>query len=186
MQRGFKTKCENLALQVRSELGLKKTDPLSPQCLAERLGVYLWKPSDIAGLSREALRQLQKDRASWSAVTVSLGGIDAVIYNSSHSRGRQSSDIMHELSHILLGHRPVEMILFSEDVDIVLREYDPSLEEEANWLAGCLLLPREALLWIGRNGIGDSEACSKYGVNRVLLNFRMNKTGVNSQVKAYR
>ncbi len=186
MERGFKSRCENLAAEVRSELGLRKTDPLPPESLAKHLGVYLWEPKYITGLSLGASQQLQNDWRSWSAVTVSLGGIDAVIYNPLHSRGRQSSDIMHELAHILLHHKPVEMMLFSENLEIVLREYDPLLEEEANWLSGCLLLPREALLFVKRNGMAESNACQAYGVSDTLLNLRLNKTGINRQIGASR
>lgn len=187
LKRGFKSKSENISLQVRSELGLGKNEPLPPHLLAEHIGVQLWKPIDIAGLSENALRQLlRRDRDSWSAVTISFGGVDVVIYNSSHSQARQSSDIMHELSHILLGHNPIEMMLFSQSEEIVLREYDQTLEEEANWLSGSLLLPREALLHISRNRINNADACRIYGVSNDLLDYRINITGVNVQVGLYK
>ena len=74
------------------------------------------------------------------------------------------------------------MMLFSEKLDIVLREYDPDLEEEANWLAGCLLLPREALLFIKRNNLDENTTCQIYSVSRALLTQRVNMTGINRQV----
>lgn len=184
MERGFKTRCENLALQVRSELRLNKTAPLMPEALAEHLGVYLWNPQQINGLSREALLQLRKDRGSWSAVTVAFGGIEAVIFNNQHSRDRQSSDIMHELSHILLDHKPIEMMLFSKELNIVLRDYDEDAEEEATWLSGCLLLPRETLLHIRKHGIDEQTVRDTYHVSSTLLRFRLNKTGVERQIQA--
>ncbi len=186
MERGFKTRCENLALQLRSELRLKKTDPLTPEQLAEHLSVIVVSPDDLPGLSEKALRQLHRDRDSWSAVTVSYLGIEIIIFNSLHSDGRQSTDMMHELAHILLKHRPFEMVFFSDKVDVRLREYDAEVEEEANWLAGCLLLPRDVLLWIKNRGLSDIEACELYRVNKVLLNYRMNRTGVNRQVANHR
>jgi hypothetical protein len=186
MERGFKTRCENLSLQIRSDLGLNMAAALPPESLAEHLGVLLWKPRDILDLSREALTQLGKDRDSWSAVSVSLGGIDAVIYNPLHLKGRQSSDIMHELSHILLDHKPIEMFLFSKDMEIVLRDYDLNIEEEATWLSGCLLLPRDVLLHIRRNGMDDQTACQTYFVSASLLHYRMNITGIDRQIPALR
>lgn len=184
--RGFKSRCANLSTQFRLELGLHKYDPLLPHALAEHLGVQLLEPTDIAGLSQSALRQLRKDRDAWSAVTVSSGGHDVVIYNSSHIKGRQSSDIMHELSHLILGHKPIEMMLFSEETDIVLREYDHAPEEEASWLAGCLLLPREALFYIRSNNMDERQTCEIYCVSRRLLVYRMDITGINRQFIASR
>ena len=91
---------------------------------------------------------------------------------------------MHELSHIILGHKPSQIVFLTPDIHIALRDYNQDLEEEATWLSGCLLLPREALLSIRCNGISDANACHKYGVSIDLLTFRMNKTGVNYQIKA--
>lgn len=184
MERGFKTRCENLAFQVRSELGLSKIAPLMPEALAEHLGVYLWSPQQISGLSREALSQLRRDRGSWSAVTVAFGGIEAVIYNSQHSRDRQASDVMHELSHILLDHKPTEMLLFSKELDVVLRDFDEDAEEEATWLSGCLLLPRDTLLYIKKQGIDEQTVRDTYHVSSTLFRFRLNKTGVVRQIQA--
>lgn len=183
LERGFKTWCENVSLQIRTELGLTGTAPLQPEALAKHLNVLLWKPIDIRGLSPEArVVLLGKERNSWSAVTVSFAGVDAVIHNSSHSKARQSSDIMHELSHILIGHDPGKIFL-SQNGQIMLRTYDQTQEEEAACLANALLLPREVLLLIKRSGMSDNKACEVYGVSRKLLTFRINISGVNCQVR---
>ncbi len=183
--RGFKTKCENISTEIRKKLDLKKSDPLSPEALAEYLGVYLFKPADIEHLSEKSrLQLLRVDRNSWSAVTISYLGVDMIAYNPTHSKWRHSSDIMHELSHIILGHKPSQIIFLTPDTKIALRDYNQDLEEEATWLSGCLLLPREALILIRHNGISDIDACHKYSVSIDLLTFRMNKTGVNYQIKA--
>jgi len=183
LERGFKTWCENVSLQLRTELGLTRTAPLQAEALARHLNVLLWKPIDIRGLSPQArLVLLRKERDSWSAVTVSFAGVDAVIYNSSHSKARQSSDIMHELSHILIGHEPGKIFL-SQNGQIMLRTYDQTQEEEASCLANALLLPREVLLFIRRSRMSDNKACEVYGVSRELLKFRMNSSGVNRQVR---
>lgn len=173
-----------MALQVRSDLRLNKIAPLPPESLAEHLGVQLWSPQDILGLSREALNQLRRDKDSWSAVTVAFDGIEAVIYNNRHIKNRQSSDIMHELSHIILDHKPIEMMLFSKDLDIVLRDYNEDTEEEANWLSGCLLLPREALIHIRTQMMDEQTVKDTYQVSSTLLRYRMNMTGVERQIRA--
>ena len=183
--RGFKTKCENVSVEIRKKLDLGKSDPLSPEALAEYLGVYLLKPTDIEHLSEQSrIQLLRKDENSWSAVTISYLGVDIIAYNPTHSRWRHSSDIMHELSHIILDHKPSQIVFLTPDTQIALRDYNQDLEEEATWLSGCLLLPREALLSIKRDGISDVDACRKYVVSIDLLTFRMNKKGVNYQIKA--
>ena len=98
--------------------------------------------SDI-GLSEEDLRQLvEVDADSWSAITVSAYRRDMVIYNPRYFSGRYASDAMCELAHLVLGHDPTT-IFFVGDGELALWGFNPSTEEEANWLAGTLLLPRE-------------------------------------------
>lgn len=63
------------------------------------------------------------------------------------------------------------------------RTYNEEQEEQANWLAGCLLLPRDALVAIRRRGLSDQDACSEYGVSPAMLRFRFNVTGVDAQLR---
>lgn len=64
---------------------------------------------------------------------------------------------------------------------MLLGSYDKIQEEEADWLSGCLLLPREALIAIKRRGLDDSSAATQYGVSLRMLTYRMNRTGINRQ-----
>lgn len=179
--KGFKTRCENISLQLRKELGIRKYSPLPARDLAQHLNVLLFEPSDIQGLSNNTLAVLTKrGNTVWSAVAISYAGVEVVIYNSVHTKARQSSDIMHELSHLLLSHEPTQ-IMVSPDHPFVLRSYNKETEEEASWLAGCLLLPRGALVHIRINDSSDDDACDSYVVSRQLLTYRMNVTGVNRQ-----
>ena len=182
-QRGFKTWCENVALSIRAELKLAKSAPLAASQVAQNLGVRVLEPSDIAGLSSPVLTTLLMDENDdWSAVTVGESGRAILIRNPSHSTGRTSSDIMHELSHLLIGHEP-SRIVFSEDMFIALRSYDQLQEDEASWLSGSLLLPRPALLSIAQSGIDDAQACRTYDVSGQLLGYRRNVTGVARQMQ---
>lgn len=45
-------------------------------------------------------------------------------------------------------------------------------EDEANWLSGCLLLPRPALLFIMQSAMDQEEACRRYKVSDDLLTYR--------------
>ncbi|OLD81457.1 MAG: hypothetical protein AUI33_00995 [Ignavibacteria bacterium 13_1_40CM_2_61_4] len=89
---------------------------------------------------------------------------------------------MHELGHILLGHEAARVDV-AEDGSLVLFTYDKDQEDEANWLAACLLLPRAALLLIRKEGGDLRESAKEYGVSQVMLQYRLNVTGVEYQAR---
>ena len=182
MERGFKTRCEEMARSLRAELGLDATAPLRPDHLAACLDVFVWSVTSL-GLDEDDVHQLVSgDPDAWSAITVSASGREAIIVNPSHRGGRYSSDVMHELAHLLLGHQPSTMF-FAAEGEMALRGYDGSAEEEANWLAAALLLPREALVRAKSGRIPGLEICEIYGVSQQMLDFRARVTGVERQFK---
>lgn len=181
--RGFKTWCEEFSVQVRRELGLAPTASLDPLTLAESLEVEIWTPSQLPELPQDVCERLLASHSDhWSASTISHGRRHVVIYNPSHSPARQRSDLTHELAHILLDHNPTQVFI-SPPSGYALRTHDKDQEAEANWLAGCLLLPRTALLNIRRNIMDDKKACQFYGVSSDLLRYRFNVSGVDIQLK---
>ena len=183
MERGFKTRCENMARGLRRELRRARTDPLPPRDLAEYLDVPILTLDDIPNLDPDDIDQLLvNDPDSWSAITVSAAGREAIIMNSTHRGGRPATDIMHEIAHLLLGHEPSTMFYVGEE-DIALRGYNADVEEEANWLAGVLLLPREALVHVRSIGLSDAATCREYGVSQQLLKMRTDRTGVSRQFR---
>ena len=183
LPRGFKTRCENIAQSVRLDLGKGASDPLPADELAAYLQVGIISPKDIPGISGESLEVLlsSEDRG-WSALTVSDAKSTIVIYNPRNSSGRYSSDVTHELSHILLRHSP-SVFMFAPDGTWALRSYDEQQEQEAGWLSGCLLLPRPALLSIARKGRSPQAAAAEYEVSQTLLKYRTDMTGVSRQVR---
>ena len=60
------------------------------------------------------------------------------------------------------------------------------MESEADWLAGALLVPRDAALRIVRQKIPIREATTTYGVSPSLLQWRLNQTGARVQVERER
>ena len=60
------------------------------------------------------------------------------------------------------------------------------MESEADWLAGALLVPRDAALRVLREEIPLYTATSTYGVSRPLLEWRLNHTGARVQVERER
>lgn len=184
-ERGFKAWCERFSKEKRIEMGVSPSDPLDPFNLANKLGYCVWFPSEIKGLSAESANALAQADGGWSAVTIVVEGKTSIILNSLHSKGRQASDLMHEMSHKILNHDPHEMEVSQNGV-MLLSAYDKQQEEEADWLSGCLLLPRDALFSIKKAGMEDIEAAKTYGVSVSMMKYRMSMTGVNRQFRNLR
>lgn len=181
--RGFKTWCETVALQQRRTLKLQPTAPLDPGVLAASIGIEVRTLEEVPGLDDDVLHVLRGEGAdSWSAVTLTDGAKSVIILNSAHSVGRSASDLTHELAHLIIGHRPGRIDI-TEDGALMLHTYDRQQEDEANWLAGCLLLPRLALLFIERQGLDAASAARLYGVSTPMLQYRRQVTGVQYQVR---
>jgi hypothetical protein len=181
-RRGFKTWCETIASQKRKQLNLGATDPLSPHLLAKEHRVIVRSVADIPDLAAGTERRLLvEDPSVWSAITIAAEGRHMVLMNSSHSQARQCSSLMHELAHLIIGHPPV-LGLVTDDGHLMLNCYDKDKEDEANWLAGALLLPREALVLVCKKGWDDSYAAEHFGTSLEMIRFRLNATGVKFQM----
>lgn len=181
-RRGFKTWCESTALQYRTALRLDAAEPLPALKLAAHIGVRVVGIEQVPGLSAKALAQLTKgDPESWSGLLVAHRGINAVVINTTHSAGRQSSSLMHECSHVILNHRPAQAL--QSPGGILISSYDRQQEDEADWLGGTLLLPRVALLKIAQKGPNYSERTREYGVSADMLRMRLDLTGVSIQMR---
>jgi Zn-dependent peptidase ImmA (M78 family) len=63
---------------------------------------------------------------------------------------------------------------------------DADEEQEANWLAGCLLLPRPLLYQAARRGLDAVDIAETYSVSEQMAAFRLRTTGVTRQLEAAR
>lgn len=178
---GFKSWCERIALEKRAELGLQPLDRLDPNDVAKQLGVVVRFPQDVPGLSSGCLKRLlEDDPDGWSAVSLRQGSRTIIIMNSAHSKARQASDLMHELAHLLLAHTPARVDV-TKDMQLLLRTHDRGQEDEANWLAGCLLLPRPIVMTVHRKRQAATATAHEYGVSVDMVNYRLRVTGVGIQ-----
>ena len=181
-KRGFKSWCENTSERFRKDLHLKSTDPLNPWGLAVHLGFKVWTPNDIPDLEPDQKRKLLVEKKDfWSATTICDHGKALIILNSSHSPARQSSSLMHEISHLIIDHKPARVDVY-EDGLLILNSYDSIQEKEAEWFSETLLLPRSALLVIKSRRIPEEKVLADYFVSRDMLRMRMDVTGVNRQL----
>jgi hypothetical protein len=187
LERGFKSWSERTAISLRQDLSLSPKDPLDPRQLAAFLQVDLCTPRDLHGLPNSVTDQLLiVDPGGWSAVSIERGGKTLIIYNPMHSIGRQANDITHELAHLILGHKPSRLMI-SSDGELVMRSYDQKQEDEADWLASSLLLPRETLLYCKRRlRLRENEIAEKFGVSEKLVIYRLRITGIDSQLRSSR
>jgi Zn-dependent peptidase ImmA (M78 family) len=184
VKRGFKSECESIAAAVRAEMGLDARSPLDSRDLATHLGIPLHPVSSLAGNGvASAVRHVQTDKAVLSAMTIFPQWPRrhrVIIYNDANSDARQNSDVAHELSHGLLLHEPRGAIANG------CRDYARAEEEEAAWLSGCLLVPREAAVVIAKAGTPLGMAAIEFGVSTQMMSFRVNSTGARRQAEASR
>ncbi len=186
MKRGFKSECESIATAVRAELGLAAHAPLDARDLAKHLDIPLHPLSSLSdngnGLA-SAIRYVQARPAVLSAMTIFPEWPRrrrVVIFNDTNSDARQNSDVAHELSHGLLLHEPRHTIING------CRDYATVDEEEAAWLSGCLLVPREAALVVATAQTPMGQAAIEYGVSTQMMTYRVNSTGARKQAEASR
>ena len=183
MRRGFKAWCERTAKDYRRALGVAPSAPLDPRRLADHLCVRVAKPEDIPTLSEAARRQLvEVDPDSWSAVTVAFGDARLVILNSGHSDARQRSSLAHELAHLILNHATDQTRLSHEGL-LFRGTFNREQEDEANWLGGCLLVPREGLLRATLATADEGALAAGFGVSTRMIRWRLQATGVLRQLR---
>jgi len=179
-KRGFKTWCELTAEAARRQRGLQPWEPLTARCIAVELRATIVTPTDLPSLPKDVCQRLLSDHEGiWSAITISSTP-PVIVYNPAHSEGRQNSDLMHEIAHLLMDHVPGTVYIDPKS-KLALRHCDVVQEDQANWLSGCLLLPRAALLNIKQSRLPDAVTCERYMVRSKMLSYRMNTSGVNIQ-----
>ena len=179
MRRGFKSWCERAAAEYREGLGVPMAAALDPRALAEHLNVRVVLPEDVPGVAPANLMRLRgtAGRASWSAVTISQDGVRLVILNSGHPGTRQANSLAHELAHIILNHTSDD-VQVSQEGFLFRSRFDKEQEDEADWLAGCLLVPREGLLRAYWRKRGSEAQARHFGVSQQLVDWRLRMTGV--------
>ena len=181
LQRGFKSEAERIARQVHAELGVSSDQSVSPEALAELLGVDIRAGDELVSLKRFVeLDRMQPGAFSACTFRPSPDRL-VVVFNPLSAKTRRTSDLAHEFSHILLDH---ELNRIEKLGDMTFLSCDAVQEEEANWLSGCLLLPRALLVAETREGSSVSEIARKCGVSETMARYRLNATGVTRQNEA--
>lgn len=147
------------------------------------LGISILTPHIIPGITEEITSLVcENPDGAFSAVTIIVATRRIVIHNPNHSSARQESDLMHEISHVVCGHKyEDESLCMSRAFSV--RIYNPEYEDEAKYLGGCLQAPREALIRHMAQGKTIKQMASMLGASDALINFRINCTGVRRQMQ---
>lgn len=182
LRRGFKTEAAALGREVRNELGLSQFDGLDPRKLADHLDVSVVHLSDLDDSDPGVRHLLHIEQEAFSGLTVFRRHRRMIVHNDAHAPVRQNSDLAHELAHALLLHDPVPAI----DGLTGCRNWNETNEDEADWLGGELLVPREMALAVARGRFSESDARYRLGVSDKMLQWRLNATGARAQVKRER
>ncbi|WP_068494652.1 ImmA/IrrE family metallo-endopeptidase [Pseudoclavibacter helvolus] len=157
-----------LAEEERKSLGLSHRDQLDPYALCEEHGVEVYPLSRVA--STEAVAHFTTSRTStWSAALIPVGSARVIVENDNHLPVRRRSNIGHELGHFLLEHEfQTELIGGSHE-----RQFDATLEKQATFLAGELLVPSRSVEQMAFKGWSNAQVAAAFGVSEQFAQMRM-------------
>jgi IrrE N-terminal-like domain len=193
MKKGFnKAQLERTSVELRKCIGLNHNEPIDCLTLLKHLPNHLSKDFKIRALQISEMSKYSlcptiidtlcgQAKKEFSAVLLEVSGGFLILYNQSHSDSRITSTLAHEISHIVCGHKFNTLSMSSSD--IMLRQFPKEHEDEANWLAGCILLPREGLLWALKKGMNHEQIASHFSISIDMVRWRYNSTGVKNQLK---
>lgn len=178
--RGFKADAERRAVALWDQLSAPLTEPLDIDECASVLGARIVLADQFVPLAR--LNELERAQPwAFSACTFEVRGSPVIVVNPLRGPGRRRADCAHELAHIVLRH---EMRVPERVGDYVFFTGNPDQEDEATWMAGALLLPRQAVLKAVVRGMDASALAEHYGTTEEMARFRINATG--AAVQAFR
>jgi|SRR5688572_1210837 len=178
LRRGFKTEAMSVGRDIRAELHISAAAPFDPRVLAECLAIPIVPLSHLAKQIPAAVRYFRgRGEGEFSAATIFAGTERLIVHNDIHALCRQANDLAHELSHALLFHEPKPAL----DV-LGCRDWDADCEDEANYLAGVLLVPEEVTIAVVRRGLSLDTAADAFGVSVPLMRWRINATGARVRV----
>lgn len=161
-----------LAIEERSTTGVDEHEAFDPYALCEEHGVRVYTVESLRsfGAPTEAILHFTSlNTTSWSAALVPIGPARVIIENETHPPVRRRSSIAHELGHFLLEHE-FNGVLLGEDHK---RQFDSSLEKQATFLSGELLVPENAAKQAAYKGWDNEQVAKTFNVSTQFAQMRM-------------
>jgi Zn-dependent peptidase ImmA (M78 family) len=180
LRRGFKAESERRAADLWKAMGLKASDAMDAIALGKHLDCIVRSAGELIDVAKlKELKRIQDD--AFFACTFELSGNRRAIVYSPLSPERINSDVAHEVAHVLLGHQLSRL----EHIDgVAFLSCDTTQEDEAKWLAGCLLLPRVALMHDLKRRMSISTIAKNRVLSEQMIRYRINVTGADRQITA--
>lgn len=182
MKRGFKAHAKRLAVELRAEIGASADGPFDPWQLADLYGVKVYKLSQLDCPDPVLAHFTAVAQAAFSGALIPLGHGAIILENDSHALVRRRVTMSHELAHVTLEHRFGTSIV----TDRACRLADPGQEEEANELAGELLVPFDTALRLARTGATDEIVAAQFMISERAAAWRMNSSGARTVAERQR
>lgn len=182
LKRGFKAQAERLATKYRNALNIHPCGVLCAFELAKYLNIPIYSATDFINDPKE-LSMLQGENnipCEWSALTLLTKAQNRIIINNPyHAEARKQSDIMHELAHIICGHKR-EQKEYNFPIPFGMYEYDETQEEEAKCLGATLQLAKPCLFWARKRNMSIENIASHFNASTEMVRYRINMTGIKT------
>lgn len=179
MRRGFKSEAERKSSKIRVELGLRDNERICCFTLLDYLEINCFSVEQLSdfGLDEDSIITITTGagQREFSAILLYKSEGSLVIYNPKHSKKRVRSSIAHEASHVLCGH---PFLKGKYGRTFLHRDHPKNIEDEANWQAGCLLVPKVGMEWAVRQGMKVADIADHFDVSKEMAQWRYNVLGM--------
>ena len=169
------------ATGLREFAGLRRPEqPLDPFRLAKYAKLLVVSYEQVEALLSESTKKhlIGEGKDMWSGGAASQplpDGQKLIILNPTHGQNRHRATLMEEVCHVFLGHKPSRLAIKRRDKqgNIVARDYNHEIEEEAYSTGAAALVPYLGLKRYVEEGKSSAEIARHYGVSRALVEFRI-------------
>lgn len=169
------------ALGLREFAGLRRDDQrLDPFRLAHFAKLFVASFDQIEPLLTEETRThlIGEGKNAWSGGAASHtlpDGRKLIILNPTHGKNRQNATLMEEICHVFLGHKPSRLSIQKRNKrgEIIARDYNEAIEEEAYSTGAAALVPYSALRRMVERGKTVNEIARHFYVSRALVEYRI-------------
>ena len=178
--RGFRASAEQLAITIRSKLGLTPFERLDTQTLAAYLGILVVSLCELRnwGANETSIRHFVGEASGdFSTLTLRVGTAILLAFNPCHAAVHRPLVLTQAMSHVILRHRPGPLVGVGR-----CRRWTRADEGAASHLARALLIPEQAILRYTKLGTTSFSAATEMGVDVRLFDVRMGQAGICSSI----